>query len=299
MDSRQLQLILAIADTGTFSKAAIKLGIAQPSLSQAVAKLEKEIGRPLFDRLPRRAVPTVAGELLLSHARRALLEISEAQRRLAESDAQPSGPLSIGVIPTIAPFLLPELIVRFTRRFPSVQFKLTEETTPRLMAAVESGELDMAIMSSATETAAVHLEMIATENLLLLLPKKHRLARRPRIAHVDIQAEPFILLHEVHCLAGQVAHVCKFGRSSPHVVSRNANLHTIAAMVAAGLGISVVPAMMCASAGKPRDVAFVPFIGQQPRRDICIATNILRYRTEALRVWMDMLREQVMRFRES
>src|SRR5687768_8624165 len=127
MEIHQLEYLTAVADEGSISKAARRVGVAQPSLSQGVKKLEDELGHRLLDRLPRGVVPTEAGRQLLEHARRVLAEIADARRRIGDTPGHATGSLAVGAIPTVAPFLLPGVLRRFTRQCPDVKLLLVED----------------------------------------------------------------------------------------------------------------------------------------------------------------------------
>src|SRR5687767_1858731 len=244
MELHQLEYLLAIAEEASFSRAARRLGVAQPSLSQQVRKLEDELGHRLLDRLPKGVVATEAGRQLLEHARRVLAEIADARRRIGDTPGHVTGALSVGAIPTIAPFLLPGALRRFAGRWPDVKLDVVEDVTSRLLGMLERGELDVAVLSSADVPPTVHCERVAAERLLVL--------------------------QEMHCLAGQVTRFCeRESRARPAVFMRGAQLSTIAAMVAAGLGVSVVPEMMCAAA-RWEGCAFRPIAGESPARDLCV-----------------------------
>jgi LysR family transcriptional regulator, hydrogen peroxide-inducible genes activator len=304
MELHQLQYVVAVAEEASFSRAAGRLGLAQPSLSQQIKKLESEIGQPLFDRLPRGAVPTQAGEQLLQHARRVLSELAEAKRRVGDSAGHVSGTLTVGAIPTIAPFVLPSALRAFSARHAGVDLHVVEDVTDRLVEMLERGSLDVAIISARDGSRTVHVERLADEPLYLLLPRDHRLARRKAANWEELRGERFLVLHEMHCLAGQVSQVCHHKGLRPPVVMRGAQLATIAAMVSCGLGVSVVPAMMArANCGTPppdgrpkneRDgCVYLPFDKDPPRRDLAAAWGLLRYRTNASRAFVDVLGEML------
>src|SRR5689334_13630130 len=137
MELHQLEYLVALAEEGSFTRAAERLSIAQPSLSQQIQKLEKEIGQPLFDRLPRGVTATEAGNSLLGHARRILAEIQDAKRQARESRDAVRGALTIGAIPTIAPYLLPEALKVFSSRHPDVQLEMVEDVTARLLEQLD------------------------------------------------------------------------------------------------------------------------------------------------------------------
>lgn len=290
MELHQLEYLLAVAEEGSFSRAARRVGVAQPSLSQQVRKLEDGLGHRLLDRLPKGVVPTEAGRQLLEHARRVLAEIADARRRIGDTPGHVTGSLSVGAIPTIAPFLLPGVLRRFAARWPDVKLTVVEDVTTRLVTMLERGELDVAVTSSLDAPPTVHCEKAAAEPLRLMLPAGHALARRKAVPWAAVAGERLLVLQEMHCLAGQVSRFCdRQSRVRPPVFLRGAQLSTIAAMVAAGLGVSVVPEMMC-RADRWAGCAVRPLAGESPSRDLCVAWSLLRYRTNAARAFDQLLR---------
>jgi LysR family hydrogen peroxide-inducible transcriptional activator len=173
-------------------------------------------------------------------------------------------------------------------RYPEVEVRIVEDVTARLVDSVERGELDVAVISGPEGARGLHVEKLAEEPLRLLVPAGHRLARRPAVTWSALARERFLVLHEMHCLSGQVSRVCERMRLRPPVVMRGAQLFTIGAMVAAGLGVSVVPAMMAADDRSGR-CAYVPFARNPPRREISAAWSLLRYRTNAARAFVSLL----------
>jgi LysR family transcriptional regulator, hydrogen peroxide-inducible genes activator len=283
-----------VAEEGGFTRAAERLQVAQPSLSQQIKKLEKELRQPLFDRLPRGAVLTEAGQRMLEHARRVLAELHDARRRVSEVGGQVTGGLAVGAIPTIAPFLLPAVVRSFVGRWQQVRVSVTEDVTARLLACVDHGELDLAVLSSTAEVPNVHVERVGDEPLYLAVSAGHRLANRRRVSWREVADEPFVLLHDEHCLAGQVQQYCVPHGLQPWVAVRGAQLHTIATMVSAGLGVSVLPEMFRA-ADAAADRVYVRFAAPAPERELCIAWSLLRYRTNAARAFAEAVRAEVAR----
>jgi LysR family hydrogen peroxide-inducible transcriptional activator len=292
MELHQLAYVVALAEEGSFTRAAERLLIAQPSLSQQIQKLEREIGQPLFDRLPRGVTATEAGQKLLDHARRILAEVEDAKRQARELRDTVSGSLAVGAIPTIAPYLLPDVMKRFAVQYPEVRLELVEDVTSRLLEQLDQGRLDLAIMSDADPGRSLILEEIGREPLLLLLPEGHRLAKRKAIAWADIHEERFLILHDMHCLTGQVMLFCRPQGLKPTIAARGAQLVTIAEMISAGLGVSVAPTMMkIRDAGAGR--VYRPFASDPPSRAICVAWSVFRYRTNAARAFVKMVKERI------
>jgi LysR family hydrogen peroxide-inducible transcriptional activator len=294
MEIHQLEYLVAVAEEGGFTRAAERLQVAQPSLSHQIKKLEKELRQPLFDRLPRGAVLTEAGQRMLEHARRVLAELHDARRRVGEVGGQVSGALAVGAIPTIAPFLLPPVVRSFVGRWPGVRVSVLEDVTARLLARVGHGELDLAVISSADEVSNVHVERVGAEPLYLAVSAGHRLAGRRRVAWGEVAGEPFVLLHDEHCLTGQVQAYCVPHGLQPVVTARGAQLHTVATMVSTGLGVSVLPEMFRA-ADAATDRVYVRFAAPAPERELCMAWSLLRYRSNAARAFAEAVRAEAAR----
>jgi LysR family hydrogen peroxide-inducible transcriptional activator len=182
MELHQLEYLLAVAEEGSVTRAAAKLMLAQPSLSQQLRKLEHEVGQPLFDRLPRGVVLTEAGRRLVEHARRILAGVQDARRHVADARSGVEGPLIVGAIPTMAPFVIPRLAAAFLGDFSDVELALVEDVTHGLVERLERAEIDLALASSVEASRRVLVERVSTEPLWLLLPAGHRLAGRPAIA---------------------------------------------------------------------------------------------------------------------
>jgi LysR family hydrogen peroxide-inducible transcriptional activator len=280
MEIHQLRYFVAVAEEGSFSHAAEREHVSQPSLSQQIQKLEAELDQQLFDRLPRAVVLTEAGRCLLEYARQILTGIADARRCVAGLEEEVAGRLSVGAIPSIALYLLPRLIVDFQRAYPRVTFELFEDTTESLAQRLEDGTLDIVFASSGDETPNLKHYPLGRERLLMLLPKEHRLARKRAIKWTDLAQEKFLLLHEVHSLSITVRRLLAVHNLKPELVLQGAQLVTIAAMVAAGLGVTVVPEMMLQTEFVKGCVA-VPFAGPSPTRELVLIRNPLRFESKA------------------
>jgi len=169
MEIHQLRYFVAVAEEGSFSRAAEREHVSQPSLSQQIQKLEAELDQQLFDRLPRAVVLTEGGRRLLDYARQILTGIADARRAVATLDHEVAGRLSVGAIPSIALYVLPRLIVRFERAYPKVTFELFEDTTEKLAQRLEDGTLDLVLASSGDERPTLAQHSLGREPLLLLL----------------------------------------------------------------------------------------------------------------------------------
>jgi LysR family hydrogen peroxide-inducible transcriptional activator len=280
MEIHQLRYFVAVAEEGSFSRAAAREHVAQPSLSQQIQKLEAEMDHRLFDRLSRSVVVTEAGKCLLEYARKILVEISESRRCLDDLKRDVAGRLAIGAIPTMAPYVLPKLIGKFQIRYPNVELEILEDTTERLALKLEEGTLDIAIMSTCQQSPALEPHPLGNEALLVLLPKQHRLAKKKQISWTDLKSEKFLLLHEVHCLSAQVCQLLATHNLQPELALRGAQLTTIAQMVATGMGVSLVPQMMVEH-DLPSGCVALPFTPPVPMRELNLLRNPLRLETRA------------------
>ena len=290
MELHQLKYFVAVAETGSFTRAAERSDVTQPTLSEQIMRLESEkhgVGRRLFDRLGRKVVLTDAGQELLGRAQSILAAVDEAER--AVRDSTDGGRLRVGAIPTIAPFFLPSAVTRFRQKLPNVQLQLKEDLTERLLADLLTGDLDVGVMALPIRDERLHAERLFSEQLVMALPASHKLAKKPEVKLADVVNEPFILLDDMHCFGDQVLSFCRQGGLEPQVVCRGEQIGTLLAMVAAGLGVSVVPEM--ASVGDPsKGRVYRPLGKPAPTRTLCAVWHKQRYRPPSLRTFVDVVK---------
>lgn len=288
MEVHQLRYFRAVARHGTFTRASEVEHVAQPSLSQQILKLEAELGARLFDRLPRSAKLTVFGKTFLPKAERILRDLEEAKTELREMSSNDKGEVVVGIIPTIAAYLLPKLLNDFTARHPLVNIKIIEDITPTLLQRLHEGTIDLAVAAlpiSGNELASVEL---FKEKLYAVLPEKHRLASRVSISLADLNREPFLLLKEGHCFRDSVIAACNKVKVSPSIVFESGQFATILAMVSAGMGVSAVPAM---AVQLQPGCKFIPISGKHSTRTVGIVTSRHHYQSRAQRLLMKRMRD--------
>jgi LysR family hydrogen peroxide-inducible transcriptional activator len=295
MELHQLRYLVAVARTGNFSRAAEQCHVAQPSLSQQIQKLESELGERLFDRLPRRARLTEAGSAFLPRAERILAEVDDARREVREAKDLMRGAVTVGVLPTIAPYFLPRVVAAFSQAFPGVEVVVQEDTTDRLLKLGGACELDLAIVSLPIADERFAKETLFTEELLLAMPAGHRLATKRKVRLADLESEKFILMKEGHCLGDQVLTFCGGRDFHPHVSCRSAQIETVQALVRAGLGISLVPKMavngseasrpVYRSLADPRPSRAVAVIWPKQRQLSRSGTELLKHLRQLAREW--------------
>ena len=270
MEMHQLRYAVAVARSGNFSRAAEQCHVSQPSLSQQILKLEEELGERLFDRTKRETKVTPHGEAFLRRAIRILEEVDAATREAHDAKELISGVISIGVIPTIAPYLLPEVMAAFTREYPGVEMIVQEETTGRLLKLLQGYEIDFALISPPFDAEGLQTQHLLEEELLLALPRKHPLVAKKSVSSVDLEGEKMILMKEGHCLGDQVLNFCNRSEVRPQISFRSAQLETIQSLIAAGMGISLIPAM-AASMDKKSRLAYRSLSSGKPARSIVAA----------------------------
>lgn len=236
-----------MARTGNFSRAAEQCHVAQPSLSQQIQKLEDELGERLFDRMKREAKLTPHGEAFLRRAVRILEEVDAAKREATDARDLLRGTVTVGVLPTIAPYLLPDAMTQFTEKFPGVEIMVQEDTTARLLKLAHGYEIDFALASQPIQDERLEVKELFSEELLLALPPGHPLTRKRTVVVADLEGERLIVMKGGHCLGDQVLGFCDRRAVKPKISFRSSQLETIQALVSAGLGLSLIPAMAARS----------------------------------------------------
>lgn len=254
MELHQLRYMVAVAHAGNFSRAADQCHVSQPSLSQQIQKLEDELGERLFDRMKREVKLTPHGEAFLCRAVKILEEVESAKREAKDAKDLLRGTVRVGVLPTIAPYLLPQAMTKFMKKFSGVEIIVQEDTTERLLKLALACEIDFALASRPIHEERLELRDLFSEELLLALPPDHRLARKRDVNAADLENERLIVMKEGHCLGEQVLGFCDRRDLRPSISFRSAQLETIQFLVHAGLGISLVPAMAILRHGRQAPV---------------------------------------------
>lgn len=246
MDIRQLTYFVSVVEQGSFTAAAEKLAIAQPSLSQQIMNLEEELGEPLLIRSRKGVELTEAGDIVLARAKRMIEEMDSLRSDFEARSETLEGAVQVGVIPTIAPFLLPGIVASFRTLHPEVRVNLREELTSDLLSLVSSGEVDFAITSDVEkqelQTRSLHIREIYAEALLLIAPASHPLVLSDNPVEItDLPLDELLVLSEGHCLADQIIKACRSRRPSEGMEC--GQLETLFSLIQAGLGISIIPEM--------------------------------------------------------
>jgi LysR family transcriptional regulator, hydrogen peroxide-inducible genes activator len=294
MEFHQLRYFIAVAETGNFTKASIRCNVSQPSLSQQIINLEEELGQKLFHRLGRKTTLTSAGEALLERARRVVTEMDNARKELSD-DPEAGLRVSVGAIPTLAPYLLPKVIARCRMSHPKMEISTYEDFWPYLLESVVQGEIDLALAALPVLDKRVIAEPLFTEPLLLAVGLQHPLARKERITPHDIQNESFIMLGTSSSVAAQIRRFCGDNNIEPRVTHRCAQLKTVKLLVGLGLGISILPA----GTFSPEDeqtLVYKTLAGRtSPTREIALIRHRHRYVSRGMSHFITSLRDALAR----
>ena len=288
MEIHQLRYFAKVAEIGNFTRAAEACFVSQPSLSQQIAKLEEELGQPLFERLGRGVRLTEAGRKLRERASQILLLLDEA--KAAITDEPDSGRLVVAAIPTIAPYFLPPVLTQFASACPRARIEVAEETTAHILEMLAHGDADLAVLALPLRGENLHVETLFTEELLAVLPAGHALIGKANLSLRDLAGEPFVLLHEAHCLTGTAMSFCRREGIAPTGTARIQQLATIQELVRLGHGVSLVPAM-AARADTHAGRVYRSLSGDKPTRTVALAWNRMRYQSKLFSRFAAALRE--------
>jgi LysR family transcriptional regulator, hydrogen peroxide-inducible genes activator len=290
MEMHQLRYFAKVAELGNVTRAAEACFVSQPSLSQQLTKLERELGQPLFERLGRGVRLTEAGRLFKIYCDQILSLTEDARTRVA--DDPDSGRIVLAAIPTIAPYFLPDILTRFARTAPRARIEIVEDTTAHIVRQLADGDVEMAIVALPVVGDHVETRPLFTEELVAVLPSTHPLAKKTKLTLKDLAAEPFVLLNEAHCLTGTAMSFCARHALSPLVTSRSHQLLTVLELVRLGQGVSLIPAM-AVPRGADEGRVYRPLAGDTPTRTIAVAWNRMRYQTQLFKRFLQFLESAV------
>ena len=271
MTLNELRYIVAVAQERSFGRAAVKCFVSQPALSVAIQKLEEELGAPLFERGKNEVTATPVGARVVEQAQKVLEEAARIRELAQAGRNQLVGTLKLGVIYTIAPYLLPDLIPALHERAPQMPLEIEENLTEHLESALKSGRIDAAIIALPFNPPGVVTEFVYEEPFQVVVPLGHKWAKRKSIAPDELPSEHTILLNVGHCFRDQVLDSCPELNRSDTQVTRTNSLETVRNMVASGLGVSVLPRDALTPKYHSQLVVPVPFTRHTPSRRVALA----------------------------
>jgi len=300
MEFRQFRYILTVAQEGSISRAAQKLYISQPSLSQSIAGIEKKLGAPLFDRSLTPLRPTPLGELYLDTARRILTLDEEFQQRADDMLQRSAGHIIIGSSPFRSTYLLSRFLPAFQRQYPSITVELLENTTRQLEELALAGQTDVILSLQPIDTSHFMTENLFAEDLLLALPPMHPLSQHYSLPHTPAQPlpqlplaalkdTPFITMHPEQKLHSQLYALCHEAGFTPQSLLETRSLETALSLSGAGLGAALLPAPLI-EGFRPQEPPCYAAIDTHPQRQVVIAWRRNRYLSHAARTFVGKLK---------
>ncbi|ONH56155.1 DNA-binding transcriptional regulator OxyR [Frankia sp. CcI49] len=276
----QLRALVGVADHRHFGRAAASLHVSQPTLSSAVAALERTLGIQLVERTTRSVLLTPVGEEIVARARGVLGAVDDIAQVAVRAQVPLSGDIRLGVIPTVAPYLLPRLLPLLRAQRPQASPRLREAQTAALLEELRGGALDLALLALPTDEPGVAELPLYDEDFVLVTPVDHPMAGGDGLPVAALGGQELLLLEDGHCFRAQALDVCREAGARERSALRAASLSTIVQMVAGGLGLTLVPAAAVGvEVGEGRGLATATFCTPAPRRRIGLA-----YRATSARV---------------
>ncbi len=289
MNFKDLEYLVALAEEGHFRRAAERCFVSQPTLSNQIKKLEQELGILFLERTSRKVLFTEAGMQLVAQARRVLNE-AQIFRELAGSHGESMcGPLHLGVIPTVGPYLLPHIVLGLRQEFPQLEFYLHEAQTHQIVAQLESGQLDCAILALVKESEPFAELPLFVEPMVLAVPSGHAWFQRESVAMSELAGHKLLMLEDGHCLRDQALGFCFAAGAKEDSHFRATSLETLRNMVAAGAGITLLPQLAVPNERCRDGVCYLPCHQPLPSRAIGLIYrpgSPLRARYEQLANWI-------------
>ena len=288
---KQLQYLVALADTRHFGRAAGRCHITQSTLSAGIRDLESVLGTAVAERSNRHVLITRVGAQIAERAK-ALLRDAEEVMEVASAGRSPmTGEMRLGVIPTIGPFLLPRVLPGLRERFPQLTVYLREEQSAPLLARLEEGELDAALIALPYETGDLDTRVILEDEFLFACNRDHALAGAGEVSLDALAGERLLLLEEGHCLRGHALDVCEMGDTIARAQFEASSLHTLVQMVAAGIGVTLVPGLAVDARIAVGTGISLSRLAVPASRRIGLAWRRTSLRAEEFRLLADTLRE--------
>jgi len=271
MNLRALQYFVKLADLKHFSKAAEACFVSQPTLSTQIKKLEEELGVQLVERSPKMIMLTPVGEEISTRARLILNDIEQIRSVARRSSNPAEGSLRLGLFPTLAPYFLPHVVPSIRSRYPSLRLQLAEEKTDDIIGMLQSGELDAALLALPINSEGMVVDVLFEEPFVLALPGGHPLADASEVTLDDLRGAELLLLEEGHCLRDHALEVCALAHARERVDFHATSMETLRQMVAAGVGITLMPLLSVKPPIAATDnVVLRPFAAPAPARTVAL-----------------------------
>lgn len=270
MNIRDLEYLVALSEFKHFRRAADSCNVSQPTLSGQIRKLEDELGIILLERTSRKVLFTQSGMLLVEQARTILREVKLLKEMASNQGKEMTGPLHIGLIPTVGPYLLPYIVPTLKEAFPELEVFLYEAQTHQLLEQLETGRLDCAILARVPETEPFIEVPIFEEKMLLAVSEKHPWANEKTVAMGELKGHELLMLDDGHCLRNQTMDYCFTAGAKENAHFQATSLETLRNMVAANVGITLMPELAVLNEGSRKGVNYIPCHSPAPARQIAL-----------------------------
>lgn len=299
MELRQLNYVIQIAKEKNFSRAADKLHIAQPSLSQQLSKLEQELGVMLFRRTTNSVELTQAGQVFVDKSQAILDAVEQLKQEMDDMAQMRRGRLVVGTLPITGSHVLPLVLPAFGAQYPQIEVVLVEDTTAKLEALTASGGTDLSLLSLPLIDSSLSWEPYMEEEIWLAVPPRHPLASRNEPVDIrELAHEPFIGLKRGQGFRQITVELCEQSGFTPQIVFESSNIETVQSLVAGGMGIAFVPQMLTRHKSAEFAPHYVP-LGSRPSRTLVVASRKGRYLSKASRAFIDTLHSTIRSYSRS
>lgn len=271
MNIRDFEYLVALAEHKHFRKAAEACFVSQPTLSGQIKKLEDELGSPLLERSSRRVLFTDSGLQLIEQAKRILKEVKIFKEMAKEQTGEMSGPMNIGFIPTVGPYLLPKIVPAIKEQFSDLELFLHEAQTHQLVQQLEEGKLDCIVLASVEETAPFKEIEVYEEPMSIAVPYEHEWADLSELNMLELNGKTVLALGDGHCLRDQALGFCFAAGAKDDERFKATSLETLRNMVAAGAGITLLPELSLPKEKRKDGVCYIKAVNPVPTRSIVLA----------------------------
>lgn len=288
---RQLEFALAVAKHKHFKRAAEECNISQSALSLGIAELEKQLDTQIFERNNKQVLITPIGEEILDRAQRIFSEISDLVTRAHSHQTPLAYPMTIGIIPTVAPYLLPKVLPALKARHANFELSVTEKQTERLIEQVRYGHIDTAIIALPYPVEGLHIFEFWAEDFFAIFPTGDEDASLRHITSGELSKSNLLLLGEGHCLTDQVLSVCQMHKSEIKSGFSDASLNTIIQMALAGMGTTLVPKMALDQLSATHNISAMPLAEKGPHRRLAFITRLNYARVDDVRLLSEIFGE--------
>lgn len=291
MHLHQLKYFVSIVETGSVTKAAERCYISQPSISQQLSKLEDSVSKKLFTRTKGKLILTDAGRVMYKQAQKILTDVEEAKHRVNDVDNTSGGAVAIGILPTLAPFILPSSLSALSKKYPKAMVTVREEVSEAIVDAAARGELDIIVEVLPFDETYLKIEPLFSDEFYVAVHQDNPLAELDAIPIEALSGIPFILLEDIHCLARQIEQYCFNKHFMPKVLFQASQLATVKKLIELRYGISILPRISIDN-DPDSTVRYVKLKGETPVREVVLATAKDRYISPAAEYFVSIVKEQ-------